>query len=158
MVLSLKVVGVHLVVALANKLNIRTKTARRDVCGDQDGRATSFEFSKDPVTLSSEQNISICIVLKPSDLLFFVTMNCQSRPSVRPKIFCDVVGNSFCTNKYKNLGIFSAYLVEVLDELGSFFEIATNFNNLLNIVIGCQVHRPDVNLNGIFQKVLICFQ
>jgi hypothetical protein len=64
-------------------------------------------------------------------------MDSQGWPSIRTKIFCYIVGNAFGANEDENFSIFSTDLIKVLNQFGSFLEIAADFNNLLDIVIGC---------------------
>lgn len=81
-------------------------------------------------------------------------MDSQGGPSIRAKVFCEVVGDPFRANEDEDFCILRANLIKVLDKFGSLFEVTADFNDLLNVVIGRQIHRPDVNLNGIFQEVL----
>jgi hypothetical protein len=40
------------------------------------------------------------------------------------------------------------------DQLSTLLEVAADFDNLLDVVVGSEFHRPDVNLDHVFQEVL----
>lgn len=84
-------------------------------------------------------------------------MDSQGWPSIRTKILCDIIGNAFGANKDENFGVFGTNLIKVLNQFRPFFEVAADFNNLLNVVVGCEIHRSDIDLYHVLQKVLNIF-
>lgn len=81
-------------------------------------------------------------------------MDGKSWPAVLTKVFGDVVRNAFRPNKYEYLGVLRADLIKMPDQLSTFFEVAADFDNLLDVVVGSELHRPNVDLNHVFQEVL----
>ena len=88
------------------------------------------------------------------NVLLLVAMDSKSRPTVLAKILGDIVRNSLGTDEDENLGVFLADLIQVLDELRSLLEIAANFYDLLNVVVGSKLSRTNVDLDEIFQEIL----
>lgn len=81
-------------------------------------------------------------------------MDSKSRPPVHAEIFSDIVRNSFGTNEDEDFGVLSADLIQVFDQLRPLLKLTANGDDLLNVVIGCELHGPDVTLNEILQEVL----
>jgi hypothetical protein len=81
-------------------------------------------------------------------------MDGESRPSVHTQILGDVVRNAFRANEDKNFGVFSADLIQMLDQLGPFLKLAANADNLLDVVVGSELHGSDVTLDKILQEIL----
>ena len=90
------------------------------------------------------------------DLLLFISMNSKGRPALLTKIFCNIVRNSLSGDKNKDLRIFCANLIKVFDQLVALFEVAANFNDLLDVVVCGQLHRTDIDLYHIPKEVLEC--
>lgn len=134
----------------------RTKTTGRNVRGNENRGATSLELAQYPITLTSRQQLDKQFDLENENMnsLFLVSMNRKSRPAILTKIFCDVVCNSLCPDEDQHLGILSTNLIKMLDQLCSLLEITADFNDLLDVVIGGQLHRSDVDLNHVFQEIL----
>lgn len=86
--------------------------------------------------------------------LFLVTVDGQRWPSILTKVLGDVVRDSFCPDENEHLRVFLTYLVEVLDEFCPLLEIAADIDDLLNVVVGGELRRADVNLNEVLQEVL----
>ena len=81
-------------------------------------------------------------------------MDSKSWPAVLTKVFGDVVCDTFRSNKYEYLSVLSTDLIKMFDQLGTLLEITADFDDLLDVVVGCEFHRPDVDLNHLFQEVL----
>lgn len=81
-------------------------------------------------------------------------MYCQSGPTVLPQIFRDVIGNSFGPYEDQDFGIFRTDLIQVLDQFRALLEIAADLDDLLDVVVGGQLHGTDVDLDHILQEVL----
>ena len=81
-------------------------------------------------------------------------MDGQCRPPILPEVFSDVVGDSLRTDEDQNLSILLTDLVEMLDELRAFFKLSANFNELVDVVVGCQLHRSDVDLDEVLKEIL----
>jgi hypothetical protein len=81
-------------------------------------------------------------------------MNSQGRPSVLAEVFGDVVRDTFGAHEDQNFCVLGANLVQVLGQFASFLKVAANFDNLRNIVVGGELHRTDVDLYHVFEKVL----
>lgn len=86
--------------------------------------------------------------------LFLVTMNGKSGPAILTQVLCNIVGHSLGGNKDEHLGVLSADLVKVLDELIPLLKVAANFNDLLDVRIGCQFHGANVHLNEVLEEIL----
>jgi len=75
-----------------------------------------------------------------------------------PTILAQVLGNIICDtlrpDKDEDLRILATDLVKVLDELVALLKVAADFNDLLDVVIGGEFHRANVDLNKILQEVL----
>lgn len=81
-------------------------------------------------------------------------MDSKSWPSVLTEVFGDVVRNTFRSDEYQYLGILSTDLIKMFDQFGALLEIAADFNELLNVVVGGELHRSDVDLDHVFQEIL----
>lgn len=81
-------------------------------------------------------------------------MDGQRRPSILTEVLGDVVCYSFCTDKDEYLRVLLTDLIEVLDEFRTLLKVAADLDDLLNIVVGGELRRTDVNLDEVLQKVL----
>lgn len=81
-------------------------------------------------------------------------MNGESGPAILAEVLCDVVGNPFRADEDEDLCVFLTNLVEMFDELIAFLKLAADIDNLLNIVVGGELHGADVDLNKVAQEVL----
>jgi len=81
-------------------------------------------------------------------------MNSKGGPALLSKIFCNIVRNSLSGHKNEDLGIFCTNLIEMFDQFVTLFEVAANFNDLLDVVVCGQLHRTDVDLYHIPKEVL----
>lgn len=81
-------------------------------------------------------------------------MDGKSWPAVLTKVFGDVVRNAFRPDKYEHLSVLRADLIKMSDQLSTLLEVTADFDNLLDVVVGSEFHRPDVDLNHVFQEVL----
>lgn len=86
-------------------------------------------------------------------VLFLITVDSQRRPAILPQIFGDIICNTLCADENKNFGVLAAYLVKMLDEFAAFLEVGADFNVLLDVVIGGQLHRTDINLHKVGKEV-----
>jgi hypothetical protein len=73
-------------------------------------------------------------------LLRLVTVDSQRRPSILSQEFGKVVGDSLGTNENQNLAVLLGNLIEVLDKLVSLLKVSADFDDLLDVVVGGQVH------------------
>ena len=81
-------------------------------------------------------------------------MDGQRRPSVLTEVLRDVVCHTLCANKDKHLRVLLRDLFKMFDELRPLLEVADDLNDLLDVVVGRELHRADVDLNEILQEVL----
>lgn len=81
-------------------------------------------------------------------------MDGKSWPAVLTEVFGDVVRNAFRPNKYEYLSVLRADLIKMSDQLSALLEVTADFDNLLDVMVGSEFHRPDVDLNHVFQEVL----
>lgn len=81
-------------------------------------------------------------------------MDSQCRPSILSQVLSDIIGNALGSDKDQDFSILGADVIQVLDKFGAFLEITADFNNLLDVVVGGEFHRTNVDLNKIPQKVL----
>lgn len=81
-------------------------------------------------------------------------MDGQRRPSILTEVLGDVVCYSFCTDKDEYLGVFLTDLIEVLNEFRTLLKVAADLDNLLNIVVGGELRRTDVDLDEVLQEIL----
>jgi hypothetical protein len=87
--------------------------------------------------------------------LLLVTVNGKSGPAVLAKILGDFIRYTFCAHKYEYLGVLRRNLVEMLDEFGPLLELAADFDELLNVVVGRELHRTNVDLNEVLEEILL---
>lgn len=78
----------------------------------------------------------------------------QSRPTILPQVFRDVIGDSFRPHENQDFSILRTNLIQVLDQFRALLEIAADLDNLLDVVVGRQLHGPNVDLDHILQEVL----
>jgi hypothetical protein len=81
-------------------------------------------------------------------------MDSKGGPAVLSEILCQVIGDPFRASENQNFGVLLTYLVKVLDQFATFLEVGANFDDLLNVMVGCEVHGPNVDLNEVFQEIL----
>ena len=82
-------------------------------------------------------------------------MDGQSWPSVLTEVLGDVVRNTLGANEDEHLRVLLADLVQVLDELRPLLEVADDLDDLLDVVVGSELHRTNVDLNEVLQEVLM---
>lgn len=88
------------------------------------------------------------------DSLFFVSVNRKCWPTILAEIFGDVVGHTLRTHEDKYFGVFTANLIEVLDEFTALLKVGADFDMLSNVVVSSELHRADVDLNHVVEEVL----
>ena len=114
-----------------------------------------LEFAENPVTFASGTVVSQMIkVYKLKDPLFLVTMNGECWPTVLTKVFRNVVCDPLSADKNENLGVLSADDIKMFDQLGAFLKVAADFDDLSNVMIRCELHRTNINLDKVFQEIL----
>ena len=86
--------------------------------------------------------------------LFLVTVDGQCWPSILTEVLCDIVRNTFCADENEYLRVLLTDLVEVLNELRPLLKVTADLDNLLDVVVGRQLSRADVNLDEVLQEVL----
>lgn len=88
------------------------------------------------------------------NLLFFVAMDGKSWPPIRAQVLGDIISDSFRAYKNEDFGAFLADLVKVFDQLGSLLKVGAYGDDLTNVVVSCQLHRTDIDLDEVVQKIL----
>lgn len=81
-------------------------------------------------------------------------MDGQGRPTILTEVLCDIVRYSFGPDEDEHLRIFLADLIQVLDEFRALLKIAADFYDLLDIVVGGELRRTNVDLDEVLQEVL----
>ena len=71
------------------------------------------------------------------------------------EILRNVVRDTLSTDKDQHLRMLLADLVEVLDELRPLLKVADDLDDLLDVVVGSELHRTNVDLNEFLQEVLM---
>jgi hypothetical protein len=69
------------------------------------------------------------------------------------QVLRDVIGYAFGANEDQHLGILCTDSIEVLDQLCSLFEVTADVDNLLYVVVRCQFHRANVDLNHVSKEI-----
>ena len=86
--------------------------------------------------------------------LFLVTMNGECWPTVLTKVFRDVVCDPLSANKDENLSVLSADDIKMFDQLGALLKVAADFDDLGNVMVRCELHRTNIDLDKVFQEIL----
>ena len=81
-------------------------------------------------------------------------MDCKRRPAVLTQILCDLIRYVLSAEKDQDLGILSANLVKMLDQLGLLLKVAADFDNLLDIVVRSEIHGAGVDLDHARKEIL----
>ena len=81
-------------------------------------------------------------------------MDGQGGPAILTEVLCNIVRYSFGPDEDEHLRIFLANLIQVLDELGTLLEVAADFDDLLNVVIGSKLGRANVDLDEVLEEIL----
>jgi hypothetical protein len=81
-------------------------------------------------------------------------VNSQCGPTVLTEILSDIIGHPFGSNKDKDFGILCANLVQVLDQFVPLFEVTDNIDDLLDVMVGGQLHGSYVDLDHILEEIL----
>ena len=87
-------------------------------------------------------------------VLLLVSVDGQRRPSILTEILRNVVRNTLSTDEDQHLRMLLADLVEVLDELRPLLKVADDLDDLLDVVVGSELHGADVDLDEVLQEVL----
>lgn len=76
-----------------------------------------------------------------------------------PPVLTKILGNIICyplgANEDENLRVLLTDLIQVLDEFITLLEVAADFHDLLDVVICGQFKGANVDLNEVFQEILI---
>jgi len=78
----------------------------------------------------------------------------ECRPAVGSEVFGEVIGNSLGTNENEDLGVLARDLLEVLEEPVSLVVLGNNLDDLLDIVVGSQLERTNVDLDEVVLEIL----
>lgn len=81
-------------------------------------------------------------------------MNGERWPTVLTKVFRDIVCDPLSADEDENLSVLSADDIKMFDQLGAFLEVAANFDDLRNVMVRCELHRTNIDLNKVFQEIL----
>ena len=81
-------------------------------------------------------------------------MDGKSWPPIRAQVLGDIISDSFRAYKNEDFGAFLADLVKVFDQLGSLLKVGAYGDDLTNVVVSCQLHRTDIDLDEVVQKIL----
>lgn len=81
-------------------------------------------------------------------------MDGKGWPSVRAQILGDLVGDSLGAHEDKDFGTFLTDLIKMFDQLGPLLKVGTDRNDLTNVVVSCQFHRANIDLNKVAQEIL----
>jgi len=81
-------------------------------------------------------------------------MNGECWPTVLTKVFRDVVCDPLSADKDENLSVLSANDIKMFDQLGAFFKVAADFDDLGNVMVRCELHRTNIDLDEVFQEIL----
>jgi hypothetical protein len=86
--------------------------------------------------------------------LFLITMNGECWPTVLTKVFRDVVCDSLSADKDENFSVLSADNIKMFDQLGAFLKVAADFDDLGYVMVCCELHRTNIDLDKVFQEIL----
>ena len=86
--------------------------------------------------------------------LFFVTVDGQRGPSVLTEVLSNIVSDTLSADENEDFGILLLNLLKVLDKPGALLKVAADFNDLLNVVVGGEFERTDVDLDEVLEEVL----
>ena len=81
-------------------------------------------------------------------------MNGECRPAVLTKVLRDIICDPLSANKDENLSVLSADDIEMFDQLGTFLKVAADFDDLGNVMVRCELHRTNIDLDKVFQEIL----
>ena len=81
-------------------------------------------------------------------------MNGECWPTVLTKVFRDIVCDPLSADKDENLSVLSANDIKMLDQLGAFLKVAADFDDLGNVMVRCELHRTNIDLDEVFQEIL----
>lgn len=81
-------------------------------------------------------------------------MNGECWPTVLTKVFRDIVCDPLSADKNENLSVLSANDIKMLDQLGAFLKVAADFDDLGNVMVRCELHRTNIDLDEVFQEIL----
>lgn len=91
---------------------------------------------------------------KPIHLLFLVSVDRKSRPPILAQVFCNVVRNTLSADENEHLRVQGTDMIQMLNELRTLLKVSADLNVLLDVVVSGKLHRPDVDLNEVIQKIL----
>ena len=81
-------------------------------------------------------------------------MNGECWPTVLTKVFRDLVCDSLSADKDENLSVLSADDIKMFDQLGALLKVAADFDDLGDVMVCCELHRTNIDLDKVFQKIL----
>jgi hypothetical protein len=74
----------------------------------------------------------------------------ESWPTVLTEVLGQIVCDPLRSGKDQNLPVLVTDLIQVFYEFPALLEITANLNNLLNVMIGRQIHGTNIALDEIF--------
>lgn len=81
-------------------------------------------------------------------------MNGECWPTVLTKVFRDLVCDPLSPDKDENLSVLSADDIKMFDQLRAFLKVAANFDELGDVMVRCELHRTNIDLDKVFQEIL----
>ena len=81
-------------------------------------------------------------------------MNGESRPTILTEVLGDVVRRALGSDEDKDLSVLGANLLEMLDKLVTLLKVADNVDDLLDVVVGGELHGTNVTLDHVLQEIL----
>ncbi len=114
-----------------------TETSRCYSGSNHDGAAAGLELSEHPVTL----------------LLLLVAVDGKGRPAVLTEELGQVVSNTLGAGEDDHLAVLGRDGFEVANELAPLFELGADLDDLLDVVVGGELRRTDVDLSKVVEEV-----
>lgn len=81
-------------------------------------------------------------------------MDGKGWPSVCAQVLGDLISNTLGAHEDEDFGAFLADLVEVFDQLGPLLKVGADRDNLTNVMVSCEFHRANVDLDKVVQEIL----
>lgn len=81
-------------------------------------------------------------------------MNGECWPAVLTKVFRNLVCDPLCADKNENLSVLSADDIKMFDQLGAFLKVTADFDDLGDVMVRCELHRTNIDLDKVFQEIL----
>ena len=75
-------------------------------------------------------------------------------PSIRTQVLGDVISNPLSAHEDEDFRAFLTDLIKVFNQFGSLLEVGADRNDLANVMVSCQFHRANIDLNEVVQEIL----